>query len=122
MPRVRWHVTMRSVIVTGGSRGLGLGIARKLTEVGYHVVVIARTRTGELSSAISEAERNHPGSLQFVPFDLANIEDISGLVRALRKELGPIYGLVNNAAVSFDGALAIMHNTQIEQLVRLNTL
>lgn len=113
---------MRNVIVTGGSRGLGLGIARKLTEVGYHVVAIARTRTDELSSAISEAERNHTGSLQFVPFDLANIEDISGLVRALRKELGPIYGLVNNAAVSVDGALAIMHNTQIEQLVRLNTL
>jgi 3-oxoacyl-[acyl-carrier protein] reductase len=40
----------------------------------------------------------------------------------LRKDLGPIYGLVNNAAVGFDGALAIMHNLQIEQLVRLNTL
>jgi 3-oxoacyl-[acyl-carrier protein] reductase len=113
---------MRNVIVTGGSRGLGLGIARKLTAVGYHVVAIARTRTDELSAAISEAERNHTGSLQFVAFDLANIEDISRLVRALRKDLGPIYGLVNNAAVSFDGALAIMHNAQIEQLVRLNTL
>jgi 3-oxoacyl-[acyl-carrier protein] reductase len=113
---------MRNVIVTGGSRGLGLGIARKLTAVGYHVVAIARTRTDELSAAISEAERNHTGSLQFVAFDLANIEDISRLVRSLRKDLGPIYGLVNNAAVSFDGALAIMHNAQIEQLVRLNTL
>lgn len=113
---------MRNVIVTGGSRGLGLGIARKLTKAGYHVVAIARTRTDELSSAINEAERNHTGSLQFVPFDLANIEDIAGLVRELRKDLGPIYSLVNNAAVSVDGALAIMHNAQIEQLVRLNTL
>jgi 3-oxoacyl-[acyl-carrier protein] reductase len=113
---------MRNVIVTGGSRGLGLGIARKLTAVGYHVVAMGRTRTDELSAAISEAERNHTGSLQFVPFDLTKIEDIAGLVRGLRKELGPIYGLVNNAAVSFDGALAIMHNAQIEQLVRLNTL
>jgi 3-oxoacyl-[acyl-carrier protein] reductase len=113
---------MRNVIVTGGSRGLGLGVARKLTEAGYHVVAIARTKTDELSSAISEAERNHTGSLQFVPFDLTNIGDIARLVRALRKDLGPIYGLVNNAAVSFDGALAIMHNAQIEQLVRLNTL
>lgn len=112
----------RNVIVTGGSRGLGLGIARKLTAVGYHVVAIARTRTDELSAAMSEAERNHTGSLQFVPFDLAKIEDIAKLVRELRRELGPIYGLVNNAAVSFDGALAIMHNAQIEQLVRLNTL
>jgi 3-oxoacyl-[acyl-carrier protein] reductase len=113
---------MRNVIVTGGSRGLGLGIARRLMEAGYHVVAIARTRTDELSSAISEAERNHTGSLQFIAFDLTKIEDIPGLVRALRKDLGPIYGLVNNAAVSFDGALAIMHNSQIEQLVRLNTI
>ena len=112
----------RNVIVIGGSRGLGLGIARKLTAVGYHVVAIARTRTDELSAAMSEAEHNHTGSLQFVPFDLAKIEDIAKLVRELRRELGPIYGLVNNAAVSFDGALAIMHNAQIEQLVRLNTL
>jgi 3-oxoacyl-[acyl-carrier protein] reductase len=113
---------MRNVIVTGGSRGLGLGIARKLTEAGYHVVAIARTRTNELSAAIGEAESNGTGSLQFVPFDLANVEDIPRLVRGLRKDLGPIYGLVNNAAVGFDGALAIMHNLQIEQLVRLNTL
>jgi 3-oxoacyl-[acyl-carrier protein] reductase len=113
---------MRNVIVTGGSRGLGLGIARRLTEAGYHVVAIARTGTDGLNSAISEAERNQTGSLEFIPFDLANIEDIAMMVRALRKDLGPIYGLVNNAAVSFDGALAIMHNSQIEQLVRLNTM
>jgi 3-oxoacyl-[acyl-carrier protein] reductase len=40
----------------------------------------------------------------------------------LRNDLGPIYGLVNNAAVGFDGALALMHNSQIEQLVRVNVL
>lgn len=113
---------MRNVIVTGGSRGLGLEIARKLTEVGYHIVAIARTKTDELSAAISDAECHHSGSLDFVPFDLAKIEDISRLVRGLRKDLGPIYGLVNNAAVSIDGALAIMHNSQIEQMVRVNTL
>ena len=40
----------------------------------------------------------------------------------MRKEFGPIYGLVNNAALGTDGVLATMHNSQIEQLVRLNTL
>jgi 3-oxoacyl-[acyl-carrier protein] reductase len=44
------------------------------------------------------------------------------MVRSLRKDFGPIYGLVNNAAISFDNVLALMHNSQIEQLVRLNTL
>ena len=40
----------------------------------------------------------------------------------MRKEFGPIYGLVNNAAVGFDGILALMPTSQIEQLVRVNTL
>ena len=55
-------------------------------------------------------------------FDLAEIEDIPTLVKTLRQEFGPVYGLVNNAAVGFDGVLALMPNSQIEQLVRVNTL
>src|SRR5439155_1409772 len=51
---------------------------------------------------------------------LAAIAEIPELVRTLRRDLGPIYGLVNNAAAGFDGALPLMHNSQIEQLIRLN--
>ncbi|MGD0296388.1 MAG: SDR family oxidoreductase [Bryobacteraceae bacterium] len=113
---------MLNVIVTGGSRGLGLGIARKLVEAGYHVMAIARKETEELTSAMREAERDHPGSFHFFPFDLTNIEGIAQLVKTLRKEYGPIHGLINNAGVSFEGTLALMPNSQIEQLIRLNTL
>jgi 3-oxoacyl-[acyl-carrier protein] reductase len=108
--------------VTGGSRGLGLGIASKLICEGYRVIAIARKVTPELTSAIREAEAVNPGSFQFLPFDLAQIDEISNLVETVRKSFGPIYGLVNNAAVSFEGALSLMHNHRIEQLVRLNTL
>jgi 3-oxoacyl-[acyl-carrier protein] reductase len=113
---------MRNVIVTGGSRGLGLGIAKRLTGAGYRAIAVARKETPQLTSAMEEADRDNPGSLHFVPFDLAEIEDIPTLVKTLRKEFGPVYGLVNNAAVGFDGVLALMHNSQIEQLVRVNTL
>lgn len=113
---------MRSVIVTGGSRGLGLGIARKLVSDGYRVIAIAREETCQLTSAIQGANRAVPGSLHFVPFDLAQIENISTLVRRVRKSFGSIYGLVNNAGISFEGVLALMQNSQIEQLVRLNTI
>src|SRR5437660_5223073 len=113
---------MRSVIVTGGSRGLGLGIVRRLTHAGYRAIAIARKETDELKSAIQEAERNAPGSLHFIPFDLSETENIAKLVSTLRKDLGPIYGLVNNAAVGLDSVLALMHNSEIERLVRLNTL
>ena len=113
---------MRNVIVTGGSRGLGLAIAGKLAQSGYHIVAIARKQTDSLLTAIEQGERGNSGSIRFVSFDLGAIEEIPNLVRMLRKDIGPIHGLVNNAAVGFDGALAIMHNSQIDQLVRLNTL
>lgn len=113
---------MRNVIVTGGSRGLGLGIARKLISAGYRVIVIARTQSSELSVAMQEAELANYGSFHFVSFDLAEIEDIPNLVKKLRKNYGEIYGLVNNAGISYEGALAVMHTSQIEELLRVNTL
>jgi 3-oxoacyl-[acyl-carrier protein] reductase len=113
---------MRNVIVTGGSRGLGLGIVLKLAAEGYAVIAVARKQTNELASAMADTGRANTGSVRFVPFDLGQIDGIPELVRSLRKEFGPIYGLVNNAAIGFDGTLAIMHNSQIEQLVRMNTL
>jgi 3-oxoacyl-[acyl-carrier protein] reductase len=112
--------TMRSVLVTGGSRGLGLGIAQKLAAAGYRVIAVARKKGKDVSAA--EAERTKHGSIQFVAFDLGKIEEIPNFVRTLRKEFGPLFGLVNNAALGHSGALALMHNTQIEELVRVNTL
>src|SRR5438445_2406177 len=105
---------MRNVIVTGGTRGLGLGIVHKLIGDGYHVVAIARRMNDEFASVQECAERSHPGSLCFVPFDLAETQDIPDLVKKLHADSGPIYGLINNAGLGFDGVLATMQNSTIE--------
>jgi len=113
---------MHNVIVTGGSRGLGLGIVRRLTAEGYRAVAVARKMSDQLAATMEQVEQTRPGSLHFIPFDLGDIQDLPALVKRLRNDFGPIYGLVNNAALGFDGALAIMHNSQIERLIRVNTL
>jgi len=112
----------RNILVTGASRGLGLGIARRLTAAGYPVIAVARSKSKLMTEAIAEAERGGRGTLRFAPCDLGRIEAIPELIKNLRKEFGPLYGLVNNAAVGHDGALAVMQNARIEELVRLNTL
>jgi 3-oxoacyl-[acyl-carrier protein] reductase len=112
----------RTVLVTGGSRGLGLGIAQKLAGAGYRVITLARSKSKEVTAAIAQAERDKTGAIDFVAFDLGKIDEIPGLVRGLRKEFGPLFGLVNNAALGFDGALGMMHTGKIEQMVRVNTL
>jgi 3-oxoacyl-[acyl-carrier protein] reductase len=113
---------IRSVLVTGGSRGLGLAIAQKLAGAGYGVIAVARKKSKELTAAMAARERAGPGAIHFRAFDLGEIDGIPGLVRGLRKEFGPLFGLINNAALGHDGVLAMMHNSQIEELVRLNTL
>ena len=113
---------MRNILVTGGSRGLGLGIAQQLASAGYRVIALARKLNKNLAAAIEGVTRSKQGELYFVPFDLSEIEAIPALIKKIRKDFGPIYGLVNNAAIGTDGVLALMHNSQIEQLVRVNTV
>lgn len=115
---------MRNVIVTGGSRGLGLGTSRRLARAGYRVIAIARTESCSLAEAMreAEAEAENSGSLCFRSFDLSRINEIPELVRTLRTEFGPIYGLVNNAAISYDGVLAMTPVTAIQELIQVNTV
>ena len=76
---------MHNVIVTGGSRGLGLAIARGLAAAGYGVIAIARTQSEALTAAIEAARRRDRASS---PFDLADIDAIPDLVRDLKAGSG----------------------------------
>src|SRR5689334_11244211 len=112
---------MRNVLVTGGSRGIGLAIARRLAGAGYDVVAVARRDSEELRAAIAEFESGS-GGISFRACDLSITEAIPAFVKSLRDEFGPLYGLVNNAGLGTEGLLATMHNSDIEALVRLNVL
>ena len=113
---------MHNVIVSGGSRGLGLGIARELAASGYRVLALARSEGEALTQAIEEATREGRGEIRFAAADLGDIDAIPELVRRLRKDFGAPYGLVNNAGIGTEGLLATMPNGSIERLIRLNTL
>lgn len=113
---------MLNVIVTGGSRGLGLAISTALATAGYRVIAVARSETEELRSAAAASVKAQCGEIQFRGFDLTNTAGIAEFVGDLRKEFGPLYGLVNNAGLGTAGVLTLMRDEQIENLVRLNTV
>jgi 3-oxoacyl-[acyl-carrier protein] reductase len=110
---------MNKVVVTGGSRGLGLGIALGLASAGYEVIAIARKTTNEFAAAAERANQNSP-ALHFVPFDLSEVDRIPDLAKRLRGDFGGIYGLVNNAAIGTSGILATMANDKVGSMVQLN--
>lgn len=113
---------MHNAIVTGGTRGLGLGITRALAAAGYRVIAVARRQNEAFTQAAEEIAVAKTGELHFVSCDLADLESLPGLVKTIRKDHGSIYALVNNAGISFEGALTMLRASQIEELIRVNTL
>ena len=113
---------MSNVVVTGGTRGLGLAIACTLAKAGYRVIAIARSESEAFASARQQLSGEEQDLLHFTPFDLSDIAALSTLVRTLRAEYGPFHGLVNNAGIGTSGLLATMPEARIEQLIRLNVL
>jgi 3-oxoacyl-[acyl-carrier protein] reductase len=109
---------LRNALVTGASRGIGLGIAKRLVSDGFQVIAVARNQ-GE---ALADAVQTSAGRLHFLAADLSEVDKLGDLARNVRKKYGPLYGLVNNAGASTEGLLANLTHSKIEALIRLNTL
>lgn len=117
-----WCVPLHNIVVTGGTRGIGLAIARNLALAGHQVIAIARHSGEPFDAALEEVRRTGRGSLHFKAADLRDIGALPSLAKELRKEFGSVYGLVNNAGIGTSGLLANMRDASIEQLLRLNVL
>jgi 3-oxoacyl-[acyl-carrier protein] reductase len=111
-----------NVLVTGGSRGLGLAITEHLSGAGYRVIAVARKDSEALQSARAKAATAGAGSIEFRAMDLAQIAELGMFVKSLRAEFGGFYGLVNNAGIGTGGILANMRDAEIQRLITLNTL
>ncbi|MDC2864885.1 MULTISPECIES: 2,4-dienoyl-CoA reductase [unclassified Bacillus (in: firmicutes)] len=87
------------VVITGGSSGMGKGMATRFAKEGARVVITGRTleKLEETKKEIEQFE----GQVLPVQMDVRNIEDIKGMIEKIDKEFGRIDVLVNNAAGNF---------------------
>lgn len=90
------NLTRQTALVTGGSSGIGLALARALRERGSRVLVCGRD-----DARLAEAARLVPG-LETVRCDLGVERDMDALVEAVRVRLGGLSLLINNAAVQLN--------------------
>ncbi len=108
----------RVALVTGGSRGIGLAIARLLAEDGASVVVSGRD-AGRLDAAVKELESLGAPVLG-VAADAAKREDCDRLVEAAKERFGRIDVLVNNAGITRDQLLVRMKDDDWDQVLDVN--
>lgn len=88
----------RVAIVTGGSGGIGLGMARGLARAGARVIVAARDEAK--SATAVDALRRSGGSADAIPVDVADEASVTGLFESARALTGRLDILVNNAGIT----------------------
>src|ERR1700750_1602507 len=93
----------RAALITGGSSGIGLAIARMLGEDGYGLTVSAR-RPEKLEGAVEQL-RSDGLEVESVPANVADEESLKALVEAHRSKYGRLDVLINNAGVGIGEAM-----------------
>jgi NAD(P)-dependent dehydrogenase (short-subunit alcohol dehydrogenase family) len=108
----------RAALVTGGSSGIGLAIARALGQDGYGVTVSAR-KPDKLEQAAGELEGEGLDVLAH-PANMAQEDDITALAEAHRERFGRLDVLVNNAGVGIGGPIADAETKKLDMQLDVN--
>jgi NAD(P)-dependent dehydrogenase (short-subunit alcohol dehydrogenase family) len=111
-------VAERAALVTGGSSGIGLAIARALGEDGYGVTVSAR-RPEKLEAAVEEL-RAEGLDVHSVAANVANEQEIIDLVSSHRERFGRLDVLVNNAGVGIGQTVGDLVTKHLDMQLGVN--
>jgi 3-oxoacyl-[acyl-carrier protein] reductase len=104
------------VLVSGGSKGLGLGIVETLLKRGDSVATFARQATPRVEALL----QSYPGRFAFSQGDMTRSEAFRDLVEGFERSLGPLTGLVNNAGTVAEALLARQSPEDIARLLATN--
>jgi 3-oxoacyl-[acyl-carrier protein] reductase len=110
------------VIVTGGSRGLGLAVVESLLQVGYRVATCSRRATAEVDRL--SAARNADGSFTWLEAEVGSEDSEARFFQSVMDWAGAdgLYALVNNAAITGEGILASFPNADSRRILEVNLL
>ena len=112
----------KTVLVTGGSSGIGEATAKKVTEAGGEVVLVARTR--EKLEKVADEIRGSGGTAHVYPCDLSDMDAIATLADQVLTDLGRVDILVNNAGRSIRRSLELSYDRihDYQRTMQLNYL
>lgn len=111
--------SIRTAIVTGGSKGIGAAIARRLAQDGFATVVNYARDAGSAAEVVAKIEAAGGAALA-VPADIGRPEAMAGLFDAAEAAFGPVSVLVNNAGIMTLGAIGETDDEAFERQIAIN--
>ncbi|MBF25399.1 MAG: 3-oxoacyl-[acyl-carrier-protein] reductase [Flavobacteriales bacterium] len=109
----------KTVIVTGGSRGIGKSIVLKLAEHGANVVFTYLSSSKEAAMVVEDAKK-YDTKIIALKSDASNYIDCENLVEDILKEFNSIDVLVNNAGITKDNLLLRMTEDDFDKVLNVN--
>src|SRR3954471_21752617 len=110
----------RVAIVTGGSRGTGAAIVRRLAKEGRHVLAVARN-LDKLQAVCDEVRGQElAGSAEPVVCDIADSGALSAMIERVSDQHGRLDVLVNNAGITKDGLILRMEDADFDDVINTN--
>ena len=89
----------RVALITGGTRGIGLGIAVKLAEAGFTIAITGKRPAEEVQPVVAQLTKRSPDSI-YIQADVASTADRQRLLETVESQLGRMDVLVNNAGIA----------------------
>ncbi len=109
----------RTVLVTGGTRGIGHACAAAFANAGAQVALCGRTR--ETAEQAADALGKASGAtVQGFACDMADRNAVDTLVKSVEEQFGPVYALVNNAGITRDGLILRMKDEDWDAVIAAN--
>lgn len=109
----------KTAIVTGGSRGIGAAIARKLASLGANIAIIYAGNS-ERAGQVCDECREYGVEAKSYRCDVADFEKVKQTVAEIKKDFAGVQILVNNAGVTRDGLVAMMKEEDFDKVVDTN--
>lgn len=119
LPQKKFSFQSKTVVITGGSRGLGLALAEALIAEGASVALLARDEE-ELKRAKNQLRESHQVNVLTIPCDITNRTRLKAAFQEILKSKGRIDVLINNAGSIAVGPFETMNQSDFEAQMNLH--